>query len=516
MSFKKTGVARATRLSGLALGVLALHALSATAASAASGGADEPSTQAAEVQAPAAAVPEAKDARPVKAEPSSNERAYMLDARYGYKGWIVQFPSFGDSLVGDDGYWRTNLAKHGFGFSVQGVAIFQSNVLDRPSRIPSTGYAPCGPNNLDYSCAGGRSYFGQRPSLMVANSAFLTYDLSQYGVPDGQLALGVNFGRSSDQQYAPDTMRFNGLSYYQTLFDKKIEFKIGYFANLPEFAGTFVGGMVVNPFGPTASVPIILGMSPNNISTPNVRVKWNITDAAYAQVSVQRSLPVHGASGNSIHDEIDTNPTGLKFHSPVGGTRELYINEIGYKRASSANTPFTWVRLGYMNNNSDFVDYSRLLQDQHAKKKGADGYYLLADFQVTQTAPDNPHTAYKGLYLGASYMQADPKSASFTKYFEARAYKIGPFASRPSDMLSFVYSHNRTSKYLQDVLSTAAPFTNFEPIAKSNSITAAYTYRIKPGLYATGGLGFTDEPSLTKFKGEGNALNALLSLYWIF
>lgn len=487
--------------------VLTASLIGACPAIAAEPGAAADASEAASSDAGASATPHT---------PSSAERGRALDAKYGYKGWNVQFPSYGDSLVNDDDNWRTDLAAHGFGFSVQGSAIFQNNLLDTPGRIPQTGYAPCAQNNLDYGCAGGRSYFGQRPSIMAANSAFLTYDLSQYGIPDGQFAIGSNFGGSTDQQYTPNTFRFNGFSYYQTLFDKKLEFKIGYFALMPEFAGTFVGGLVVNPFGPTASVPIILGMSPNSISTPAVKLKWNVTDALYGQVAVQRSLPIHGPTGNSIYDEVESNPSGMKFRSTVPGTRELYITEAGYKKPSAPDTPFVWLRAGYLKNTSTFSDYSKMLQDPQATKKGSHGFYALGDYQVTQTAPSSPYTAYRGLYLGASYMYGDPKSASFTQYFEARAYLVGPTATRTSDMLSFVYSRNKVSKYLEEGLVAFAPYTNFEPIKQSNSLTMAYTYHVRSGLYATAGLGYTDKPSLTKFSGEGSSLNALLSLYWIF
>ncbi|CAB3804203.1 hypothetical protein GCM10011400_64120 [Paraburkholderia caffeinilytica] len=471
------------------------------------------STDVSQINPPVAAVPES--AATPDASASSAARAYALDAKYGYKGWIVPFPSYGDTLALDYGNWRTKLAEYGFGFSIQGSTIFQDNLLNTPSRIPSSGFAPCGPNSLNYNCAGGRSYFGQRPSVMFANSAFLTYDMSQHGIPDGQIAVGTNFGVSNDQQYNPNTARLNSISWYQTLLDKKLEIKAGYFANLPEFAGTFVGGLVVNPFGPSSSVPIVLGMSPNSISTPNFRIKWNVTNTLYAQTAIQRSLPVNGPTGNSIYDEVNTNPTGFRFTSSVPGTRVLSINEFGYKRPSSPDAPFTWLRAGFMYNNSTFPDYSRMLQDPHATKNGSYGLYLLGDYQVTQSAPGSPYTAYRGMYVGGSFMYGDPKSTPFTQYYEARAYWVGPFASRPTDLLSFVYSHNKTSRNVQSVINNYTAYTNFFAISGANSITASYTYHVMPGLYATAGLGYTDKPSLSEFRGEGNALNVLLSLYWI-
>lgn len=449
------------------------------------------------------------------ATPTSAERGRALDAVYGYKGWNVHFPSYGDSMVNDDDYWRTDLAKHGFGFSIQGSAIYQQNLLNTPRNIPWTGYATCTQSSIDYGCAGGRSYFGQRPSMIVGNSAYLTYDLSQYGIPDGQLAGGLNVGISTDQQYNASTTRGNGFSYYQTLFDKTLEFKIGYFANMPEFAGTFVGGLVVNPFGTTASIPVILGMTPNSLSTPNMRVKWNITKALYVQVAAQRSLPVHAPIGGPTYGEVANNPSGLNFKSSVPGTRMLYLSEAGYRKNAAPDSPYVWLRAGYLKNTSTFVDYSKMPADTKATKDGAHGYYVLADYQITQSAPGSPATAYRGWHIGGSYMYGDPASAPFTRYLETRAYLIGPSERRPSDMLTMVYTRNKVSPYLRNGLLAFQQYTNFEPIKVTNGFTTAYTYRIRSGLYGTAGLGYTDEPSLTKFKGEGHSLNALLSLYWI-
>lgn len=495
--------------SGFVLSALAIGACPAMA--------EEPpaSSDLSQATPPVSLPPEAAlTAKSPKAQTSA-ERAFALDATYGYKGWNVPFPSYGDTLTLDDGGWRTALAAYGFGFSIQGIGEFQSNLLNTPSRIPTTGFAPCTPNNLGYGCAGGRSYFGQRPGAIFGNSAYLTYDLSQYGVPDGQIAVGANVNLSSDEQYSARAARLNGISYYQTLLNKKVEFKIGYFANMPEFADTFVAGLIVNPFGPSASIPIVLGMSPNSVSTPNVRIKWNLTDTVYGQTALQRSLPVHGPTGNSIYDEVNANPSGFGFTSTVPGTRVLSISEVGYKRSSSPEAPMTWFRAGYMYNSSTFGDYSRTLEDPTATKNGSYGLYVLADYQVTQTAAASPYTAYRGMYVGATFMYGDPKTTPFTQYYEARAYWVGPFASRPSDLIAVVYSHNKANKNVTNVINAYSAYTNFSAITGANSVTASYTYHVMHGLYATAGLGYTDKPSLSTFSGEGSALNVLLSLYWI-
>ncbi|MGV1768425.1 carbohydrate porin [Rhizobium rhizogenes] len=443
----------------------------------------------------------------------SAARAQALDKVYGYKGWNIIFPSFADSLTQDDGYWRTRLASYGFGFQTQNSAIFQGNILNTPRSIPSAGFLPCQPANIRYNCAGGRSYAGQQPLAYISGLGFLTYDMSQWGVPDGQIAAAGSYQISTDQQFSPTTVRFQGLSWYQTLDDKKFEFQVGYFPSMPEFAGTFVGGLVTSPFGPSASVPVVLGQSPNSMGTPNFRATWNITGELYAQTGIQRSLPVNGPTGNPIYDEVKSNPSGFDFTSSVPGTRILYTNELGYKRQAAPGNPFTWLRTGLLYNTSTFKDYSRLLTDHTATKDGALGFYALGDYQIWQQDPSSPNTAYRGIYLGGTFMYGPPETTAFTQYYEARAYWFAPFDSRPRDMFSIIYSHNKVSKNVQRVINSFSDFTNFAAIDSSNSITASYMFNIRPGLYATFGAGYTDKPSLQYFKGEGSSLSLLFSIY---
>lgn len=443
----------------------------------------------------------------------SETRAYMLDAVHGYRGWNVPFPSFGDSITRDDGHWRTRMAEHGFGLAVQSIPIVQANTLDNPRRVPD--YAPpCMPENIEYNCAGGRSYFGQRADYYVSNLAYLTYDSSRWGVPDGQLAFGGHWGLASDEAYSPKTVRVFLLSWYQTLADGKVELKAGYFPSLTEFMGTFVGGAVTMPFGPNGFLPVAMGMSPNNISTPNLRVTWHASEATYAQLGIQRSMPVMGPTGNPLYDEVQDNSSGLKFDSGIPGTRILYTGELGYKRDAMPGNPHIWVRGGAFYNSSDFTDFSRLLSHpESATQKGALGVYLLGDRQVWQQAPDSPYTAYRGLYLGASYMGGEATVAAFPRYYEARAYWLGPLDSRPRDMISLVASHNAISDHLQHVTDAYSPYTRLFANEHSNSVTASWMFHLRSGVYATVGLGYTDNPSLQYFEGQGSSLNLLLSMY---
>ncbi|MFT4248058.1 MAG: carbohydrate porin, partial [Pseudomonas sp.] len=452
----------------------------------------------------------AGEAAPPAADSAARARA--LDAEYGYKGWNIPFPSFADSLTQDDGHWRSRLAAHGFGVSTQHTLVAQANVLDTPGRVPASVPA-CVPANLGYNCAGGRSYFGQRPAAIVSSLVFLTYDTRRWGVPDGQIALGVQWGVSSDEAYLPRNARVQNLSWYQTLFDGRAEFKIGWFPTLPEFVGFYVGGLVTNPFGPTGSLLPVMGMTGTNWGTPNVRASVHLSDTLYLQAGIQRSLPVNGPTGNPVYDEVRANPSGLDFESSVPGTRWLYTGELGYRRQSVPGRGYTWLRAGTLYNSSTFKDYSRLLEDPTATTRGAHGYYLLGDHQLWQQAPESAYTAYRGVYLGAGYMRGSDRIAPFTDYYELRGYWLGPSARRPQDMLSLVYDRNVVGKPIQALTEAYAPYTSLFANSYANSVTASYMFHLRPGLYATFGLGYTDHPSIQYFQGEGSSLNLLLSVF---
>ena len=99
-----------------------------------------------------------------------------------------------------------------------------------------------------------------------------------------------------------------------------------------------------------------------------------------------------------------------------------------------------------MYNTADFTDLRS--SDPNATIKGNEGVFFLADRQLWQQDPTSSHGAGRGIYAGFTYMGAPAKTTPITDYYEGRAYWVGPFDSRPDDMLSFVYFHRDYSKYL--------------------------------------------------------------------
>jgi porin len=416
----------------------------------------------------------------------SAARAAALDRVYGVHGWDIPFPSYGDTVLGDVGGLRTDLAKYGIGFINWSTTLFALNMLPTPT-----------------SNKGTQAYWGQKPSIGDSDNLFVTYDLSRYGIPDGQIVVGAIFGKSTYQTYLTDTASLQRLAYYQTFFDHKLEMNIGIMGNGANFAGVNVGGYVQSPFGPNASIPTELGISGNEVVQPTAWFNYHITDNWYDTFSVMRSI---SPTTNAFQDEIAKNPTG--FNIAEAGGNALYAEELGYKQEATANRLMTWVRAGAVYNSSLYQNFAT-----HGMST-KDGFYLLADQQILQLAPGS--APGRGWYVGASAMYTPPETSIFSQYYEARVFGKGPFDARPGDFVSLVYSHNVISKFAADPINLVGNLTGTFAQNFNNSLTASYTYRVSPGVYYTASVSYTDHPSFTFIPVEGSALNFLSSLYIAF
>ena len=105
-----------------------------------------------------------------------------MDKVLGIKGWYYSPPSFVESVTADYGGWRSTLASFGIGLIEYNVTRFQVNLLDTPREGPR--YNPFYESR--------QSYWGQKPSFHDISALALTYDLSRFGIPDGQFQSPAN------------------------------------------------------------------------------------------------------------------------------------------------------------------------------------------------------------------------------------------------------------------------------------------------------------------------------------
>jgi porin len=455
-----------------------------------------------------------------------------MDKVLGIKGWNYAPPSFAESVTLDYGGWRSSLASAGIGLLEANITRFQTNMLDTPREGPR--YNPF------YEST--QSYWGQKPSFHDISVLVLTYDLSRFGIPEGQLLLAGNFNYATYEAFSPDTATFHFLSHYQTLFDRRLEIKFGLVGNQNEFVGQNIGGAFASTGGPANSIITLLGMSVSPVSTWSFRVTGRL-GKFYNETAVMRSLVVNGPTGNALFDTDELNPTRLQWnvntsdYSPtveVGapGTGELFVDEFGYKQDATPSSLYTWARLGVMYNNSTFHDFTKSVADgglvQGAigpTKDGNAGFYLLADQQIWQSAPDSTNSASRGLYAGATIMYARPKTTPITQYYEGRLYMKAPFESRPKDLVSLVFFYQVNSPYLVDNLNTLNVLGTYGK-PETWSATVGYLARLRPGVSLSLGFNYTANPSQAFYFGpskanpsqrfEGNALNFQATLFTTF
>jgi porin len=440
-------------------------------------------------KAPAAAAPQIPAC--------SMQSAYALNEKVGLKGWAIYAPNMGDTITNDVGCWRTKLAEQGIGVIWQTGSQFASNML--------THYVPSG---------NAQQYVGQRPAGGESSILYLTYDMSRWGLTDGQFEIAAV---RNDHTYSPifsqEASSVAELKYYGTAFNKALEYEFGYLQTYLRFQGFFIGGNINNPFGPAAGSAAQVGQALTPEAAPAFIAKWNITDNWYDRFGIQRSMPgtVQGSGiwgvtpnatlGNMYAVENLTNPTGLNFtnsspcvygvcyHSP----RELFIDEIGYQAKPLPGQLGTWVRLtGYYNT----TDYADLSSTTGATTKNY-AVSLYADQQIWQAEPGSPLTAYKGVYVGGTVAYDDPKADAISQDYQFRIYSIGLFG-RPRDQLAFSYERQVTSKYVTQLTNSGLGCLSGFVCAQdhANSYTLTYTANILPGIYATLGAQYVDHASI--------------------
>ena len=409
-----------------------------------------------------------------------------------YRGWIVPLPPTFDTL--DQGLFglRNTLADNGisyFGFS---TSTFQDNLL-RHGLPPENN--PFGPRGRD-----AQRYAGQLPTWSSANTLFLMYDLRRYGIPDGQISGGVSYLQTNWNPGDPAGIGLAQLSYYQTLFNKRVEVKAGYLTNNLEFLGTQVAGNIgAGLFGVSAAIPFEEGQNLGSFPTPGVNVKVNFPDHIYTKLGVQR-----GTSPDGLVSERLQNPSSVRFVVPNDGV--FVIDETGYRVNAAPGQMSTWVRAAANYTSSRYRDFTT--GERHNPNYGL---YFLADRQLLKTAPNGgPRTAYQGLYAGLSVMYGPSYFNAFSQYYEARVYGFGLVPGRPFDLLSLIVNRNVFS---EDLVRVSRGFGQLAH-DNANTYTASYDVHVLHGVSVTFGASYTDHPTpITYTRSTGSALSFLSNLF---
>lgn len=411
------------------------------------------------------------------------------------KGTEVRITGYEDSILQDKGRIRSTLADAGFSFVLTSVTVAARNLTNTQGSLQPA--------------LGKEDYWGQKLSAFNEGTLYLLYDTSRLGIPDGQISIGGQYAVSTYQEYTPKRVMFNNIYWYQTAFKKALEIKAGLYSGSIDWGGFTIGGGVMNPLGATASIPYEMGLASFG-PQPAVSLKWNLGPGFYDKMGAMRSIGMLGPTGNFNLDDKKFNPSGLSFDVPNG--KLLLMNELGFKRDAMPGRKSIWLRGAIMYNKSRFNDYSRpgftnfngmdVFNGTFGTKANVTAEYIMGDIQVTQTAPDSIFSAYRGLYIGGSFFNSPAKYIPINRSWEARAYVMGPFNARPTDMAAVAFIQTFNSKYLVGAANSVASqmvdgnyLSNIILEDGAKQFLFTYTAPITKGIYVTGGLGYINNPS---------------------
>lgn len=388
------------------------------------------------------------------------------------RGGYIKMPPYAEHFFGEKNPVTHTLAEHGIGLYDIDDDEFDYNTLNPPVPLAD------------------QTYTGQRPTWKSSHYPALTWDLRQLGVKGGQFEIMGAIQKISWNAGGPNAVQFGSMYYYQSLLKGRLELKGGYIDNDFEYVGTAIGGQASSgSLGVYASLPFEVGMSYLPMTTPGVNINAHWTKNIYTKVGFQRSMDPAGGVEGSARDTV-----GLRFRPHGDGLLTIY--EGGYRRDADTNHDQMWLRGGYMYNTTHFTD----LKTGGKSTNNMLGY-LLADRELFKLDPAKP---YRGLYAGFSAMDAPAEQNSYSQYYEARAYVLGPFTSRPADEASIVASHTTYSPYAKyNAAKLGEQYWN-----SASSITGSYTYRVMRGWYMSPGISYTNGPNIA--PKQKSSLNLLI------
>ena len=220
------------------------------------------------------------------------------------KGLTIALPGPQDTIDPDFAGPRSSLAALGIGY----IGYSNNNFFD--NMLPA-----------ERTTFGQQVYNGQKPTFFTNNVMQMTYDLSRYGISDGQIVVGGIYNFDTWEPGGPNASSLATLSYYQTVLNKQVELKVGYMANVVEYWGPFLAGNLASSiFGPSGSIPVEAGLSAYAWTKPAINIKVNGPDGLHNKFGVQVASNPDGPFA-----EKTANPTGVNWLSLQYCTCDLIV-----------------------------------------------------------------------------------------------------------------------------------------------------------------------------------------------
>ncbi len=377
----------------------------------------------------------------------------------------ASMPSFADSIVPVNSRFRQSMYRHGMTLRLITQQQYSQNTLA----------APVPPDE--------QTYIGQYPFEDAMLQPIFVADLRQLHLHRAQLYVGGVWNWVSWNPAGPKSFQLWDLYAYKAWGhaggNPRVQMKAGYVSLNLEFVGLFVGGSTATGGqGVYAVLPYEIGMSYFPLTAPAALLRMQGPSHTYLKAAAQRSIDPGGGP-----EEVARNATGFRFIPH--GDKLVAIGEAGYLRNAAKDAHEAWLRMGYIHNSTA---YRNLLTGQ--PQTGNYCAYALMDYQFQRSSEEHPD---HGVYAGASFMTVPDALNSYSRYYEARAYKEAPFERRPSDLFAFVASHTSYSR-----LETNNLMAQGKTAWRSGStFTASYAMHASAGNFLAVGVTYLAGPAIT-------------------
>lgn len=288
-------------------------------------------------------------------------------------------------------------------------------------------------------------------------------------------------------------LRLAELSYQQTLFNKVLDLKAGFFVMGDDFARTGIlcdfenDAFCAHP----VSLPSNTGWSDYPLGKWGGRAKVNLPDDIYAEIGVIDVDPP-----DSLHDN------GFKLNFQ-GSTGVLFPVEFGKTVALGPAALPGHYKVGGYYDTSQAPDVT----NPSINYSGRYGGYFLADQMVWSFQPGTD----RGLILVGNATVSDKRTATFPWYLTAAIVAQGPFNARPHDFIAIGYVRDQVNSSVinkETTLLEAQGVANPELALGENIVELAYGLQVAPWMQIHPNVQYIGNPGAFSFKHTPDA--------WVF
>ena len=383
--------------------------------------------------------------------------------------WLNQ-----SGVFGDWGGERTALSKDGFDFF--------GNLQSQTSSITH----------------GGKKRGTATTYQVVVGTTLNLEKLMDIPGADFTLAVSDRFGSNAsnlagtkviiDSNYGEgENFRLANLSFRQNLLQGRLSYQVGYFPAAAEFDYSPILCSLLNQG--FCGHPNSLAADSSGIQNPpgaqmGARVTGFILPDVYLKVGAFEVIP----------SDYANNAPGFDLGTG-GSTGKIYLSELGWNAKLGPQGLVGHYKIGGYYDTSEAPD----VVDPAIQRKGRTNGWLSVDQMVYGIGPD----ASRGLVLFANLTEAGKANEQIESYDSAGFIFLGPFASRPDDILSLGWARSNLNTRVLEAERLMRP--NFKYYVAEKYIDLSYRFQLTPWLFITPDIQYLMDPGVFSKAHYSNA-----------